>query len=69
MLKKIKQITGIFLVILLFTLVFIAILSIWSFISNEVAKEALIKISYTFGVIYIISLLIMLLINKTNDEK
>ena len=66
MLKKIKQFTGLLLILFLVITLFIAMLAIWDVISNEIAKEVLIKIAYTFGAIFIVSLIVMY-ITKTRE--
>lgn len=56
MLKKIKQSAGILFTIFAVVVLFILILTIWDVINNEIAKEAFIKLAYTFGAIFIVSL-------------
>jgi len=64
--KKIKQFTGILLIIFSVIALFIAVLTIWDVISNEIAKEAFMKVTYTFGVIFIVSL-VVIYITKTKE--
>ena len=66
MLKKIKQFTVILLILFSVVVLFIAILTIWDVINNEIAKEAFTKVAYTFGAIFIVSLVVMY-ITKTKE--
>jgi len=66
MLKKIKQFAGVLSILFLVVSLFIAILAIWNVIDNELAKEMLTKVTYTFGAIFIVSLVIMY-ITKTKE--
>lgn len=66
MLKKIKKLTEVLLVIFSVVVLFIAILTIWDFINNEMAKEVFMNVVYTFGVIFGISLAVMY-ITKTKE--
>jgi len=59
MLEKIKKFTGFLLILFFVVALFITVLTIWDVVSNEVAKEAFIKVAYTFGAIFIVSLLVM----------
>lgn len=69
MLTKIKQVTGILLIMLLITLLFTGIMYIWSFIDRETAGEVLTKILYTFGAVYAFSLVILLITDKKTEDK
>lgn len=66
MLKKIKQFVGILLILFSIIVLFIAILTIWDVINIEIAKEVFAKVAYTFGAIFIISLIIAY-ITKTKE--
>jgi hypothetical protein len=66
--KKIKQVSGLLLIIFLFVVSSTAMLFVWGFSDGEVAKETLLKITFTFVIIYIVSLLIMFVINKVVDK-
>ena len=66
MFKKIKQFTGILIVLFSVVALFIAVLTIWDIISNEIAKEAFVKVAYTFGAIFTVSLVVMY-ITKTKE--
>jgi hypothetical protein len=68
MIKKIKQLGGIILIMFSTVLLSIAVLSIWDVVSNEVAREALLKTFYTFGSIFIVSIFV-LFISKIIGEK
>jgi len=59
MLKKFKQLVGILFILFLVVVLFIAILTIWDVINNEIAKEVFSKVAYTFGAIFIVSLVLM----------
>jgi hypothetical protein len=47
------------LILFLVIVLFIAILTIWDVINSEIAKEAFTKVVYTFGAIFLVSLVIM----------
>lgn len=66
MLKKIKQFAGVLLILFLVVSLFVAILAIWNVIDNELAKEILTKVTYTFGAIFAVSLAIIY-ITKTKE--
>lgn len=68
MAKKIKKLAAITLILFCIISLFIALMAIWDIINNELAKEAIIKTSYTLGAIFIVSLVI-LLVAKTTEEK
>ena len=69
MLAKIKQVTGILLIMLLITLLLTGIMYIWDFIGRETAWEILTKIFYTFGAVYAFSLVILLITDKKTEDK
>jgi len=64
MTKKIKQLSAVFFIIFCIVGLFIGILNIWDIINNELAKEVFIKVLYTFGGLYVISLFIIYLTQK-----
>lgn len=69
MLNRIKQTTGLLLIMFLSIVLIIAMLAIWDFVDNEIAEEMIIKTSLTFVVFYIISLIVIFITNKTSSEK
>ncbi|MFH0755557.1 MAG: hypothetical protein V1910_02735 [bacterium] len=68
MLKTLKQVSKIFLIVFLFIVLIIAILSVWDFVDKEIVKEMFLKTFYTVGALYILSLLIILITNKTENK-
>ncbi|WKZ24898.1 MAG: hypothetical protein QY321_00480 [Patescibacteria group bacterium] len=62
--SKIKQFIGILLILFSLVTLFIAILTIWEVITNEMAKEAFMKVLYTFIAIFIASLVVMFITKK-----
>lgn len=69
MMKKIKPFLGITLSLFCLSSLIIAVLAIWDMLNIETAKEILIKLLFTFGVIIIGSLIMMLITKITSDEK
>ena len=51
------------IIIFIFILLVIYILTIWDVYNNELMKELLIKTSYTFGIITIVSIVVAYLSN------
>lgn len=68
MTKKIKQLAGITLILFCIISLFIALLTIWDVMSNELAKEAVLKTSYTLGAIFVFSLIIIMITKKTEEK-
>jgi hypothetical protein len=66
--KKITRVSGVLLIIFLFVVSSTAMLFIWGFSDSEVVKETLFRITFTFVIIYIVSLLIMFIINKVVNK-
>lgn len=66
MFQRIKKLIGILLVLFLIIVLLIGILTIWDFITNQVAKDALIKVAYTFGAMFVVSL-IVIFITKSKE--
>ena len=61
MFKMIKRLVGVILIIFCVIALFVGILTIWDVISNETAKEMFINLSYTFGAVFSVSLLVLLI--------
>ncbi|MBK5215404.1 MAG: hypothetical protein JJE53_01165 [Candidatus Pacebacteria bacterium] len=68
MLDKIKRLAGVVLVIFCLISFIIFIMMTWDIMSRELAVEAFTKVSYTFGSILVVSLII-LLVSKILGEK
>ncbi len=68
MLKKLKLAISILLIMFCLASLAIAFLAIWDAMSNELAKEAFLKISYTFGALLLCSLGILLVIKISEDK-
>ncbi len=68
MLKRIKQFLGIIFIVFCVALLSVALPSIWGILSNEAAKDATIKIFYTFGAVAVISLVILLIVKITGEK-
>lgn len=69
MLKKIKVFTGIVLVMFSVASLIVAVLKIWEVINGEMANEAFLKIAYTFGALFITSLVVFLVVNFMEEKK
>jgi hypothetical protein len=67
--KKIKMFVGIILVMFSVASLVIAVLKIWEVISSEVASEAFSKTAYTFGAVFVVSLVILLVASFLEERK
>lgn len=67
--QKIKQITSVLVVILLCVFLIIGVMVIWDALDMASAKEIGLKILYTVGGIYALSLLVLLVTNKNDAQK
>ncbi len=47
----------------------VAVLKIWEVINGEMANEAFLKIAYTFGALFITSLVVFLVVNFMEEKK
>lgn len=69
MLQKIKQLTGALLVTFCFVSLILGVLNIWDVIDNATAKEAFLNTVYTFGAVFVVSLVISLIMKAVSERK
>ena len=67
--KKILQFLGILLIIFLLVSLAMGLMYIWDMIDKAVVLDALWKTSYTFGAIFLVGLLIMLITGNLEKKK
>jgi len=67
--KKILQFLGILLIIFLLVSLAMGLMYIWDMIDKAVVLDALWKTSYTFGAIFLVGLLIMLITGSLEKKK
>ena len=67
--KKILQFLGILVVIFLLVSLAMGLMYIWDILDKAVALDALWKTSYTFGAIFLVGLLIMLITGSLEKKK
>ncbi len=64
MMNKIKKISEVLALAFVVIAVFIVIVTVWGSVSTEVAKDLFVKVGYTFGTIFIGSLVVLFLIGR-----
>jgi hypothetical protein len=67
--KKITHITSVFIVIALVIALVIGVLVIWNALDSMTAKDTGLKVLYTLGGMYILSVLVTLFTHKPTNEK
>ena len=62
--EKILNAVKILIILFLGISLLIAVMAIWDVMSLEVAKEALTKVAYTFGAVFIVAILVIFMGSK-----